>query len=321
MPEQKDSSPLFSIFALCTMRCRVNHVSLRGTWLPMRFLLVTAVSIFLTGIQARAWWSQTEYSFGGGGFKGGGVSAFANISTRVVAGIGGTFEKDGRYPDAIYTFKAPLSYSGRTYILSLKPFIAPGTTKIDSSARGASFQALFSLSHDPSDGSYTNLTLSAAGAEQRTAMTSADGLTSKAYLPEASAEVQLEKSFFNEFFFLVSATGFRYLKGLEGKSVPAPALDHSEMSFMGTVLPVYELPSWAAGFQFARNMAPDSDSTVYLGYHRINYELGVPGANSATAGIKIKILEHGLFDFAYNWVQAARAPIRNYYRFAFNFMF
>ncbi len=283
----------------------------------MTFALAACLAVIFITSPASGWWMDSDYVFGAGRFDAGSVSVFTNISTRAVLGLNASFYEGKRYSETVFAARLPFSYAARKYLFSFNPFSYPRTSKVDSSAAGGTIRALFPLLQDR-DESFTHLIFSLSGADQRVKTQS--GLRKS--LPQGAVGIQIEKCYYNEFFFLVSASGFKHFENLHSTStLTLFVLDQSDMVFLGTARAVTGLPSWSMGLQFARNMAPESDSHVYVGYHRIGFESDLPQADSATAGIRMKLLDRNIFDFTYNRWKFKGGHVKNYYKFLLRFIF
>lgn len=281
----------------------------------MRFVFAAAcLAVIFIASPAAGWWMENDYTFGTGQFHASNVSVFTNISTRSVLGLNASFYEGNRYSETVFAARLPFSYTARKYLFSFTPFIYPRTSRVDSSAAGGIIQALFPLAQSD-DKSFTHLIFSLSGADQRAK--TEDGLRKS--LPQGAVGIQLEKSYYDEFFFLVSASGFKHFEDFN-VSTDSLVLDQSDMVFLGTSRAVTDLPSWSMGLQFARNMAPESDSHIYVGYHRIGFESGTQ-AESVTAGVRMKLLDKNIFDFTYNWWKSEDGRIKNYYKFLLRFVF
>ena len=258
-----------------------------------------------------AWWAENEYSFGSDKFTKESFSVFTRISTGTVLAPGAAFYKDGRsYRDKVYSLRIPVLYSGSRYFLSFKPFLYPAGL-IKSSARGAQFSALTSLTGN-SDQNYLHLTVSAAAAEQKTGQNIGGTITEKTFRQNAFG-VQAEKALYDQFFFLVSAAGFTRPAGAKNSNLINPAMDQSELAYMGTFRTITALPEWALALQFARNMGPDFDSYFYAGFSRISFRQEEP-ASSAVFGLKLRLNETASLDFGYNLYKQNPGAYKNYYK-------
>jgi hypothetical protein len=278
----------------------------------IRALFTLAAMFWLPAASQAAWWAENDYSFGANDFQRESLTLFSRISTGAVAGVGASFYKDdGPYRDKVYAFHAPLMYSSRSLVLSLKPFVYPASSQIQSSARGAKFYALFPVSETP-DESYLHLTLSGAAANQRTELNLASG-PEKASFSETAFEMQLEKSFYNQFFFLASAAGFSNPGKASNTNLVNPVMEHGELAYTGTFRHVTALPEWVAAAQFARNMAPDFNSYIYAGFSKISFR-AADDANSLLGGLRLKLSRESSLDFAYNFYKPNGAPGKSYYK-------
>ena len=147
-----------------------------------------------------------------------------------------------------------------------------------------------------------------------------NGLFKKTDFTEASFEAQVEKNFFNSFFFLFSGATFANFSNVKQSNLINPVLDHSELSFMGTFAPITRLPKWILNAQFARNMENEAGSHIYFGLSRIVMESS-PNAFSAIAGMRAKINPKTSVDLAYNWLKFDNISTRNYYKILFQIFF
>lgn len=278
----------------------------------MKPLPALAVLLLLACAPLRgAWWAENEYSFGSNGFAKDAFSVFTNISTRTVIAPGASFYEDGgTYRDKVYSLRLPVLYSGAHYFLSFKPFLYPAG-RIRSSAHGAQFSVLTSL-NDNSNPSYLHLTLSGATAEQKTGQNTGGTIINKTFSQSAFG-AQMEKALENQFFFSVSAAGFTKPSGAKNSNLINPALDQSELFYLGTFRTINALPEWTLTLQFARNMAPDFNSYLYAGFSRISFRQEDP-ANSAVFGLKMRLNEKSSLDLAYNLYKQNPGACKDYYK-------
>ena len=281
-----------------------------------KVLCALAVFIGLSAVSHAAWWMENDYAFGSNNLKKESLTLFTRITPRLMSGANASFYKDGGlYRDKAYSFRLPIMYSPRMMTLSVTPFIYPSSPEIRSDARGVKAYALIPVSED-ADESYIHLTLSAAAARQRTRLNNLKAET----FSETAYEARVEKSFFNQFFFLVSAAGFTKPAKASRDNLFNPVLDHGDLADMGTLRPVTRLPGSVITAQFARNMAPDFDSYLYAGFSRISFR-GANDANSLLGGLKMKLNDKTTMDFAYNYYKMAGEAGKNYYKLFFQIFF
>lgn len=270
-----------------------------------------------------AWWAENDYTWGTQGYKKDSLSFFKTVSTRTIIGLNaGFFKDDNVYRDKVYTFRMPLIYSAKNYSCTFKPFYYTGNADIDSNAYGAKLYFLYPFgenSNSDSVESHTHLIFSASAANQNTRILK-NGQLKKTKFTEASFEAQVEKNFFNSFFFLFSGAMFANFSDIKQSNLINPALDHSELSFMGTFAPVTQLPKWVVNMQFARNMDNEAASHLYFGFSRIRMESS-PNAFSAITGMRAKINQKTSVDLAYNWLKFDNISARNYYKILFQIFF
>ena len=240
---------------------------------------------------------------------------FHQALARLVGGANASFYKDSAFTAASLRLPRAVLYSAGRLALSLTPFLYTVASGTGSSARGAKLYAMFPLSED-NDESYVHLTFSAAAARQKTPL----NLTEQPYSPtatpltdttfsESAFEVQLEKSYYNQFFFMASASGFSKPAKALNSNLVSPVLDHGDLADLGTFRHVTALPEWAAAIQLARNMAPDFDSYLYAGFSRISFR-GASDASSVLGGIKMQLYEKSTMDFAYIFINSVAIPVR-----------
>ncbi len=279
----------------------------------MKNLLLAA--LFCAALAApapAAWWLENDYSAGSNGHKKNSLTVFTRLTPRLAAGVNAAFYKDtAAYREKIWSFRLPVMYSGSSLSVSLKPFIYPVSPETRSGARGGKLYLLTSLS-EPDDESYMRLTLSGAWAEQE-ALAAGGAAAAKKTFSQAAYELQAEKSYYGQFYFLFSAAGFSKPSGVSNATLLRPAMDQSELAYLGTFRQVTALPEWTMGVQVARNMRPDFDSHIYAGYSRISLrKAGV--ANSGTAGLKLNLNERSMLDLAYNLYKHEDEAWKNYFK-------
>jgi hypothetical protein len=287
----------------------------------MMRMLLCAVMLMLPASVHPAWWAENDYALGSGSFQRESLSVFTRVSPALMGGANASFYKDRDHDlKKAYAFRIPVMYSMRNLVLSMKPFIYPASSGTGSSARGAKLYALFPLQEE-TDESRLHLTLSGAAAHQKTPLLSPSAAAGPETFSETAFEAQVEKIYYKQFFFQISAAGFSKA-GTSRNSNPArkpgpdsinPVMDHGELAHMGTFRQVTALPKWTAAAQFARNMAPDYDSYLYAGFSRISFR-SAGDANSILGGIKFNPNGYSTFDFAYNFYKTNGETGENYYR-------
>jgi hypothetical protein len=287
----------------------------------MKRLLLAAALIAATSLQASAaWWLDNDYSFGSNGLKKNSLTVFRKNSREVTAGLNISFYKDsGAYGERIYSLRLPLLYSGARYFISLKPFLYPVSAHTRSGAYGGKLYALASVSETP-DQSYTHLALSGAWASQKAFMDRAGALERREFT-QTAFEVQAERSFYGQFFFLASAAGFPEAGGgASNSNLVTPVLDQADMAYLGTFNHLTALPEWALTAQVARNMRPDYDSHIYAGYSKISFRRSEK-ANSLTGGMKLNLNEKSALDLGYNAFKRENSDWKSYYRLLLQLFF
>ena len=285
-----------------------------------RIFATAALAALFAAPAGAAWWAENDYSFGSNGLTKESLTLFDNATGRFTAGANAGFYKDSAsYKDKVFSFRAPLMYSGKSYFISLKPFLYPVNPGTRSGAGGGKLYYMSSLS-ESDDESYLHLILSGAWARQKAF--ASDGLSAdQTYFSQGAAEVQVDKSFYDQFFFLASAAGFgKPSGGLDPRAVVKPVLDQSELAYLGTFRPATALPEWAMTVQAARNMKPDFDSHIYAGYSKISFRRGAM-ANSAIMGMKLGLNEKSTLDVAYNAYKEEGAAWKNYYKLLLQLFF
>lgn len=287
----------------------------------MKHFFTFSLIFFWTPALYAAWWSDGDYSFGSNGFHKESLSVYHNVSTNVTIGMNVmSYKDDVIYKNASFSFRMPFSYSSRKFIISVKPFYYPNLSGIRSKAYGAKFYYFTSLfeSEEPKEDS-SNLIFSASGARQETIVASNSGLKDKKWT-EVSLEMQVEKNFFNEFFFFISAALFRSFNNIKPSDLINPVLEHSEMAFLGTVNKVTDIPESSLNFQFARNMGPDFNSHLYIGFSKISFR-ELKDIHSAILGMRIKVSDNLFADTVYNWFKPNGSGNKNYYKFFLQLFF
>ncbi len=284
-----------------------------------KVICALAAILGLSAASHAALWMENDYAFGSNDLKKESLTLFSRLAPRLMSGVNASFYKDGGlYHDKAYSFRLPVMYSPDNLVLSATPFLYPSSSKIRSGARGVKASAVIPVSEDV-DESYIHLTLSAAAARQRTFLNLNTGPARESF-SETAYEAQVEKSFYNQFFFLASAAGFAKPSKANNYNIKDPVLDHADMADMGTLRPVTGLPGWVTTVQFARNMAPDFDSYLYAGFSRISFR-GADDANSLLGGLKMKLNDKTTMDFAYNYYKTAGEAGKNYYKLFFQIFF
>jgi hypothetical protein len=279
----------------------------------MRHIVIAALfSTLFTAAASAGWWAENDYVTGSNGLKSDSLTVFTNVSKRIALGANAAFYKDkSSYRDAVYSYRLPAMYSGDAFFLSFKPFVYPVSAQTRSGAAGGKVYLLTSAKVD-NDESYLHLSVAGAWASQR-ARTLELGVTDKKTFSETAFELQMEKSYFGQFFFLASAAGFTKPSGVSNATLVTPVLDHSDMAYLGTFRPVTALPEWSLSAQVARSMKPDFDSHIYAGYSKISYR-SAKAANSGIFGLKLGLTEKSTLDLAYNLYKEEGAARKNYYK-------
>lgn len=283
-----------------------------------RLLLAAALAAVLTARAGASWWVENDYDFGSNSSYKNSFTLFRNDSRKLTTGLNLAFYKDKAiYRDRVYSTRLPLMYSGRSYFLSLTPFLYPVSAGTRSGAYGGKLYLLLPLD-EQANNSYTHLILSGAWARQKTFLTGA-GAPYRDSFDQTAFGLQAEKSYYGQFFFLASASGFLKPAVSPGELVK-PALDQSDLAYLGVFQPVTALPEWALTIQAARNMQPNYDSHVYAGYSKISFR-NESRADSIIFGIKTALNDKSSLDMAYDAYKADAAPWKNYYKFLLQLSF
>lgn len=279
----------------------------------MKSLLLAALFSVSCAVSANAaWWLENDYSSGSNGLKKDSFTVFTKVTPRLVAGANAAFYRDtAAYREKMWSFRLPLMYSGDKISVSLKPFIYPLSAETRSGASGGKLYLLTSLD-EGGDESYTRLTVSGAWASQKARLLDGAALSRKTF-SQASYEVQVEKSYYGQFYFLVSGAAFTKPSGVSNATLVTPAMDQSELANLGTFRQITALPDWTLSAQIARNMRPEFDSHIYAGYSKISFRR-TRAANSGVVGLKLGLNERSMLDLAYNLYKEEGAVWKNYYK-------
>ena len=285
----------------------------------IRLLIALALAAFSALPAGAAWWLENDYSFGSNGLDRDSLTLYTIPARNLTAGVNAAFYKDsGAYRSKVYSFRLPVTYSGPRYFVSLKPFVYPTEPSIRSGAYGGKLYLLSSLSEE-NDESYLRLSGSYAWARQSARVLTGAGAADKDF-NQAAWELQAEKSFYGQFFFLASAAAFTPPDGVSNSTLVTPALDQSELAYLGTFRQVTALPDWVVTAQIARNMKPEYDSYIYAGYSKISYRRA-DMANSVITGIKLNLNEKSNLDLAYNAYKQESGAWKNYYKLLLQLFF
>lgn len=285
----------------------------------IRLLLAAAIAAMSALPAGAAWWIENDYSTGSNGLNKNSLSIFTIPARNFTTGINAAFYQDnGAYEHKTYSFRLPLTYSGPRYFVSLRPFIYPIDGDIRSGAYGGKLFLLASMAEE-NDESYLRLSASGAWARQATRVMGA-GVPEKKDFSQSAFEVQAEKSFYAQFFFLASAAAFSKPDGVSNSTLITPALDQSELAYLGVFRHVTALPDWVMTAQIARNMKPEYESYVYLGYSKISYRRA-DKANSISGGIKLNLNEKSNLDMGYNAYKEESSSWKSYYKLLLQLFF
>lgn len=267
-----------------------------------------------------AWWLENDYAFGANGVKKNSLTVFHKRSRAFTTGLNLSFYKDSAaYQERVYSLRAPLLYSAPKYFVSFKPFLYPVSPDTRSGAYGGKLYVLTAIS-EGADESYTNLIVSGAWARQK-AFLNLDGGRERREFSQSAFEVQAEKSFYGQFFFLASAAGFPATGGrVKNSNLMTPALDQSDLAYLGVFRHVTALPEWALTAQVARNMKPEYDSHIYAGYSKISFRRAEK-ANSLVTGMKLVLNEKSMLDLAYNAYKQEDSDWKSYYKLLLQLFF
>ena len=284
-----------------------------------RLLLAAALAALCARPAAAALWLENDYSFGSNGLAKNSLSVFTIPVRNLTTGINASFYKDdGAYDGKVYSFRLPLTYSGPRWFVSMKPFLYPVDGDTRSGAYGGKLFLLASVD-EGNDESYLRLSASGAWAKQE-ARTLDAGPSGKKTFDQSAFELQAEKSFYGQFYFLASAAAFSKPDGVSNATVVTPAMDQSELAYLGVFRHVTALPDWVMTAQVARNMKPDYDSYIYAGYSKISYRRA-DKAGSFIGGIKLNLNEKTNLDLAYNAYKQDSAAWKSYYKLLLQIFF
>jgi len=274
-----------------------------------KLILALLLAAALPGLAAAGWWVENDYITGSNGLNKDSLSTFTMLKHGIMLGAGAAYYKDkAANKDEMYSFRLPIMHTGRSNILSFSPFIYPVSAETGSGAYGAKAYVQTTLT-EPDDENYLRLLFSAAAASQKARITGGD----RKDFSESALEMQVEKSYYSQFFLLASAAAFTKPSGVSNTTLVQPALDHSDMAYFGALLPVTALPEWVITAQASRSMKPDFDSYVYLGYSKISFRQ-TGDAGSLIAGLKFELSTDTTLDLAYNAFKLQNTASKNYGR-------
>lgn len=283
----------------------------------MRHLLLLGLLLCLPVFAGANRWAEDDYTFGSNGMKKDSLAFFTGISQHVTAGAETAFYRNNTWcRERVYSLRLPLMYSLQKQFISLTPFAYPAADQLHSGAEGGKLSLLTTLT-DPDDDNYLHLTVGGAWARQRAEL--AGGAGKKAF-SETAFELQAEKSFYKQFIFMASAAGFSNPSGVSNRTLVTPALDQSDMAYLGTFNQVTALPEWALSMQMARSMKPEYDSYLYAGYSKISLR-HADQANSVIMGIKMGLTDKATLDFAYNPFKLESSAWKSYYKISVKLYF
>lgn len=272
-------------------------------------VLALLLAAFLPDIAAAGWWAENDYISGSNGLKKDSLSTLTSVSRRVMLGASAAFYRDSAaYRDRMYSFRLPVMYTGRSNIIYISPFVYPVSPDTGSGASGAKAYLQTSLT-GPDDQNYLRLLFSAAAASQKARLAGGG----RKDFSETAFELQVEKSYYSQFFLLASAAAFSSPSGVSNATLSRPALDHSEMAYFGTFQPVTALPDWVLTAQASRSMKPDFDTYLYVGYSKISFRR-TGEAGSLVGGMKFELSKSTTLDLAYNAFKLQNTSNKNYCR-------
>ncbi len=287
----------------------------------MKRLLLAAALFAVSVSQAGAvWWLENDYAFGSNGLKKNSLTVFRKTSRAFTSGLNISFYKDNdAYDERVYSARLPVMYSGPTYFVSLKPFLYPVAASTRSGAYGGKLYALVSVDEGQEE-SFTHLVFSGAWARQKAFFADTAGPERKEF-SQYAFELQAEKSFYGQFFFLASAAGFTAPgNGASNANLVTPVLDQAELAYLGTFRHTTAIPEWVLAAQIARNMRPEYDSHLYAGYSKISFR-DAGHANSLVGGLKLNLNEKSTLDLAYNAYKAQGTAWKSYYKLLLQLFF
>jgi hypothetical protein len=275
----------------------------------MKRLLLAAALLAASISQAGAvWWLENDYSFGSNGLKKNSLTVFRKTSRAFTSGR-----------ERVYSARLPLMYSGPAYFISLKPFLYPVAPSTRSGAYGGKLYGLVSID-EGQDESFTHLVFSGAWARQKAYFGDTAAPERKEF-SQYAFELQAEKSFYGQFFFLASAAGFSTPgNGASNANLVTPVLDQAELAYLGTFRHTTAIPEWVLAAQVARNMRPEYDSHLYAGYSKISFR-DADRANSLVGGLKLNLNEKSTLDLAYNAYKAEGTGWKSYYKLLLQLFF
>lgn len=284
--------------------------------------LLLAAALFAAAISpaGAVLWLENDYAFGSNGLKKNSLTVFRKTSRAFTSGLNVSFYRDSAsYTERIYSARLPLMYSGPAYFISLKPFLYPVAPSTRSGAYGGKLYALVSVD-EGQDESFTHLIFSGSWARQK-AFFSDTAAPERKEFSQYAFELQAEKSFYGQFFFLASAAGFTTPgNGASNANLVKPVLDQAELAYLGTFRQTTAIPEWVLAAQVARNMRPEYDSHLYAGYSKISFR-DADRANSLVGGLKLNLNEKSTLDLAYNAYKAQGTAWKSYYKLLLQLFF
>lgn len=197
------------------------------------------------------------------------VSVSQNLNYMVNVGLNFDLTEHKNIEHHIYTFSLPLMASSENFVFLFKPFLIPDNAN-KASAFGAKASFSLAIKKDEVDNSFADAFF-ALGFASQDAYVNKTGLSNKETFNQLAYEGGISLSYFNVYFFEISANRFEYLSGISSVESVAGVLDQQNIASLDTLNYVLNLPKGSIGTKIRWN-SQSSQSISSLSYRFIEFQ-------------------------------------------------
>ncbi|MBI4057551.1 MAG: hypothetical protein HY399_08410 [Elusimicrobia bacterium] len=255
-----------------------------------------------------AWWLQNEFVFGSSKTKLNSTTYFVQISTAWSTEASASFYTNSTFSGWIPSGKLSLNRHFPRTLIGIRPLYYPPTTTTPGHAEGGTLYTLFQIPLETEESSM-QLGTSLSSIRHH----------SQGNFNETIFELQMVQSFFREFQFLLSGTGFYYDQSPKKMGRTSSVVNQMDVAMLQTVRPFTEFPEWTGSVQFARATDPESQNYFFLGYSATRAHNVSNLIHSLLTGMDFRLSETWHLNFSYNAWKRSGFSLNHYYAFTLRY--
>lgn len=241
---------------------------------------------------------QNEFAFGPDGFRSDSFEFSIQVATNWATAANYSFHTNKSLTGVVSSAEFLVSRYHPTLAVGLRGVVYPRGNESES-AGGTLI--LSRTIPDDTEGTWSQMGLILSGFSHRFPHAGPLETLSRRTLTEYAAEANIRQTYFNQFQFSLSGTGFFYSADPKEFTEARPTFNQLDAGSLGALRAMTELPLWSARFQMARALDPPFELTnVIMSYSRTEFSFPGTWANSYLAGLGLRHPPHWFLDLTGN---------------------